>query len=107
MDDAGAEVAAGGRERLEPVKQRVDKRAAAARVLTLPRTGVNHHSSRLVDNGQVRILKDYVQRNVFCRGLEGRRMRLAGDDDALTAAEFERCFLALAVDQNVALLHEH
>src|ERR1017187_10984094 len=97
MDDAGAEVAAGGRERLEPVKQRVDKRAAAARVLTLPRTGVNHHSSRLVDNGQVGILEDHVQRNVFCRGLEGRRMRLAGDDDALTPAASEGAFLGPAV----------
>src|ERR1035438_4992905 len=80
MDDAGAEVAAGGRERLEPVKQRVDKRAAAARVLTLPRAGVNHHSSRLVHDSQVGILEDYVQGNVFGGCFERRGMRLARRD---------------------------
>ena len=94
VDDAGAQVAAGGGERLEAVEQRIDQRAAAARVVALARAGVDHHSGRLVDDREVGVFVDNVQRNVFRSGLERRGARLAGDVDALAAAQLERGLLA-------------
>ena len=79
MHDAGAQVAAGRRKRLEAIEQRVDQRSAVARVFILPRPGMNHHPGRLVDHRQVGVLERHIQRNVFRRGLERRRMRLAGN----------------------------
>jgi hypothetical protein len=102
----GPQLAAGRRERLEAVEQRIHQRAAAARVLILPRPGVNHHPGRLVHHRQVGVLVNHVQRNVFRRGLERRGMRLAGNGDALAAAQLERSLLALAIDQHIALVHE-
>jgi hypothetical protein len=106
VHNAGAQVAAGRGELLEAVEQRIDQRAAVARVLILARPGVNHHPGRLVDHRQVGVFENHVQRNVFRNCPEGRGMRLAGNRDPLAAAQLHRSLLLLAVDQHVALLHE-
>ena len=62
MHDAGAQVAAGGGERLETIEQRVDQGAAAARVFVLAGAGVHHHAGGLVDDGKVGVFKDDVER---------------------------------------------
>ena len=107
VNNSGAQVAARGRKRLEPVQQRIHQRAPAARVLVLPRPGVNHHARRFVHHSQVRVLIDHVQGNVFCRRLQRRGMGLAGNGDALAAAQLQRSLFPFAVDQHIALVHEH
>ncbi len=102
----GRRLAAGRRKRLEAVEQRIDQRSPAARVVALAGTGVNHHSGRLVHHRQVGVFVDYVQGNIFRSGFERRGMRLAGEHDALAAAQLERGLLALAVHQHIALGHE-
>ena len=88
MNDAGAQIAAGGRKRFESVKQRVDQRAAAAGVLIVAGAGMNHHPGRLVDHREIRVFINHVERNVLGGSLERRRMRLPGNVDALAATEF-------------------
>ncbi len=107
MHDAGPQFAAGGGERLEAVQQRVDQRAAAARIVGCwPEPGMHHHAGRLVDHGEVRIFEDHAQRNVFSHGLERRRMRLAGNGDGFAAAQFVRSLGARAVHEHIALLQQ-
>ena len=91
---------------LKPIEQRVDQGAAAARVFVLAGAGVHHHACGLVDHGERGIFKDHVQRNVFSRGFERSGVRLAGDDDLLAAAQFERRLDARAIDQHVALIEQ-
>ncbi len=67
---------------------------------------MHHHAGRLVDHGEVLILKDHVEWNVFGDGFEGRGMRLAGDGDLLAAAQLERGLNVRAVDEDVALFEE-
>jgi hypothetical protein len=67
---------------------------------------VNHHAGWLVDYGKVRVFIDNVERDVFGSSLEGRGMRLTGDGNLLTAAEFHGGLLTLAVDEDIALIHQ-
>src|ERR1700741_1839225 len=63
MDDPRPQFTSHSRQRLEVVKQGIDERSAIARVLSRSCSGVNHHSSRLVDDGQVVILVDDIEGN--------------------------------------------
>ena len=66
--------------------------------------GMDHHARGLVDHRQVVVFIDHVERNVLGHGFERSGMRFAGDGDALAAAQLERGFGRLAVDQYVALV---
>ncbi len=94
VHDAWPQVAAGRRQLLEPEEQRIHQRAAAARVLILPRPCMNHHPRRLVHHREVRVLINHVQRNLFRRGLQRSRMRLAGNVDSLASAQLQRGLFA-------------
>ena len=107
MHDAGAKVAAGRGKFLESKQQRVDQRAAAALVVARPRAGVDHHASRLVDDCHVLVFINNVKRYVFRSCLERREMRLAGNGNALPAAQLGRSLLRLAGDKHVALVDQH
>src|SRR3984957_10003125 len=83
------------------MKQRVDQRSAIAGVFGGARAGVHHHAGGLVDDGEVVVFINDVERNVFGDGAEGRALGLAENRDALTAAEFHGRFRGRVVYQNV------
>src|SRR5271165_6231916 len=62
MDDAWAQRAPSGRKLLVVAEKRVHQCAAVAGVFGGSRPGVDHHSSRLVDDGEGGILVDNVER---------------------------------------------
>src|SRR5437899_11382125 len=79
MHDAWTQLTALLRKLVEPIKQRVDQRAAGARIVFffvvrgMSRTGMHHHSRRLVDHGEGIVFIDNVKWNVFRSGFERRR----------------------------------
>src|ERR1035438_7258886 len=88
------------------MQERVDKGATAACIFILTGACMHHHARRLVDDGKVCVLVNYVEGNVFRRRLERRWMRLASDDDLLAAAQFERSLGLCAIHKHVALFAE-
>ena len=65
MNDAGAKVAAGCGKRFETEEQRVDEGVAVARIFSFAGAGVHHHAGGLVDDGEVLVFEDDVERNVL------------------------------------------
>ena len=63
------------------------------------RSGVHHHSRWLVDDSQVVILIDDVERDVLSDGAQRRRVRVAEDGDLFAAAEPKRRLGDATVDQ--------
>ena len=90
MHDAGTRLAADLRKLGEAVQQRVDQRAAIAVVVGGARSGVHHHAGRLVDDGEVVVLVDDIERNIFGHGAQRRRRGIAEDGDGLAAFELQR-----------------
>ncbi len=73
VHDAGTHLAAYFRELAESMQQRIDQRAAIALVVGGARAGVDHHSRRLVDDREVGVFIDDVERNVLRDGAQRRR----------------------------------
>ncbi len=90
MDNAGPEVAAGCRKRFESKEQRIDEGVAVARIFSFAGAGVHHHAGGLVDDGEVLVFEDDVERNVLRRGFERCGMGFAGDEYLFSAAKLER-----------------
>ena len=106
MHDAGARLAADLRKLGEAVQQRVNQRAAIAIVVGRARAGVHHHAGRLIDDGEVVVFVDDVERNIFGHGAQRRRRGVAHDGDGFAAFELERCFRWLAIDQRLLFLQQ-
>jgi hypothetical protein len=87
MDDARTEIAAGGGEFVEVEEERIDEGAAVAFVIAGTGSGVDHHAGWLVDDGEIFVFVEDVERDVFGCGMERRRLRRAFDLNGLAAVE--------------------
>ena len=67
---------------------------------------MHHHAGGLVDDGEVLVFVDDIERDVLRRGSQRSRMGLAGDEDLFAAAELERGLGLRAVDEDVALIEQ-
>jgi len=115
VHDAGAQFSAHGREGREMMQQGVDQGAAVATVFFLrisvsvlarndgAGTGVDHHSGGLVDDGQIVVFKDDIERDIFGDGAERRALGHAEYGDTLAAAELQRGFGGNVVHENFLL----
>ena len=105
MDDAGAEVSAGGREFVEVEEEGVDEGAAVALVDSIwggvACSGVDHHACGLVDDGEVLVFVEDVEGDVFRGGVEGRGLGSAFDLDGFAAVEFLLRLGGVAVDADL------
>jgi hypothetical protein len=101
MDDAGAEIAAGGREFGEVEEQRVDEGAAVSFVVGATGAGVDHHAGRFIYDGEVLVFVEDVQRDVFGCGVERRGVRAAFDLDRFAAMKLLFGLGGVAVDANL------
>ncbi len=89
VDDAGAQLAADLRERAEAVQQGVDQGVAIAVGVGGAGAGVDHHTGGFVDDGEVGVFIDNVERDCFGDGAQGRAFDFAEDFDCFAAAEVE------------------
>ncbi len=106
VHDAGTGLAADLGKLSEMVQQGVDQRATIAVVVGRARPGVHHHAGRLVDDGEVVVLVNDVERNVFGHGAQRRRHGIAEDSDGLAALELQRRLGRLAVDQRLLFFQQ-
>ncbi len=107
MNDAGAQLAAGGGELLHVVQQRVDQRAAVSEIVRCAGAGVDHHAGGLVDHGEGVVLIKDVERDVLRRGAQRGWAGLAFDGDGLAAAQLVAGLGGDAVDAHLAGGDEH
>ena len=87
------------------MEQGIDHGAAIAGLI-LSGTGVHAHARRLIDYRDALIFVNYVQRNIFRKGLERRQLNRAGDDDFLTAAQLYGRLGRLSIDEDLFLLDQ-
>src|SRR5438128_1821829 len=87
MNNAGAEFASNGGELAEMMQQRVDQRAAVAGVIGRSRAGVDHHARGLVDDREIVVFVDNLQRNFFRYRAQRTGLRLAEKGDAFAATQ--------------------
>ncbi len=90
VHNSRAQLAAHIRQFAEAMQQRVDQRPAIAFVLGGACSGVHHHSRWLVDDSQVVIFIDDVERDVLCDGAQRRGLGVAKDGDLFAAAQPKR-----------------
>src|SRR6516225_12121349 len=86
IDDAWTGLAADSREPAlagEAMQQCIHQRSSIACVFGRSRTGVDHHSCRLIDDGEVCVFVKYLKRNVFRDGAQWRGFRIAENGDGL------------------------
>jgi hypothetical protein len=102
MDDAGAKVAADVGEVVEVVEQGVDESATVASVVGRSGARVDHHAGRLVDDGQVLVLMENVEGNVFSYSVERCWMWRALDLDRFAAVELLFGLCRVSVDAHLA-----
>ena len=89
VDDSRTQIAARLGQFGEAIEQRIDQRSPIARIVSGARPGMHHHARRLVDDGQIAVLVNHIERNVFGHGPQRRRLHLADDFDVLAALELE------------------
>jgi hypothetical protein len=101
MDDAGTKITAHVREFVEVEEERVDESATVAFVIAGTCSGVNHHAGWLVDDGEVFVFVEDVERNVFGCGVERRGLRRAFDLDGFATVEFLFGLGSVAIDADL------
>jgi hypothetical protein len=106
VDDARAKIAADVGEFGEVEEEGVDEGAAVAGVVGGAGAGVNHHAGRFVDDGEVLVLVDDVEGDVFGDGVEGWRLWGAFDLDGLAAVELVFGLGGFAVDADLLVFDE-
>jgi hypothetical protein len=106
MDDAGAKIAADVREFGEVEEECVDEGAAVAGVVGGAGSGVDHHSSGLVDDGEVLVFVEDVEGDVLGDGVEGRGLGRAFDLDGFATVEFLFGLGRIAIDADLACFDE-
>src|SRR5579872_6496485 len=82
------------------MQERVNQCPAIARIVAGPRTRVNHHPRRLVNNRQIVIFINDIERDFFGNSLEWRTLRLANKSDRLASTQLQRSFRRSVVDKN-------
>jgi len=94
------------------MEERVDERAAVARVyIPSPgryrtRPGVDHHAGGFVDDGEVFVFVDDIERDVLGEGVERRRLWRAFDLDGLASVELLLRLGGVASDANLFVFNE-
>ena len=63
---------------------------------------MHHHAGRLVDNGQIVVFVDDVERNLLRKGAQTRRVGCSGDRDFFPALQPQRCAGRAPADQHLA-----
>ena len=106
MDDAGPQVAADRGELREMMQQGIDQRSAIARVVGRSRAGMHHHACGLVDDGEVVVFVNDVERNFFRHGAQRLSVRWPGDRNLLIAFQSQRGFRGGIVHQHFAFRDE-
>ncbi len=71
------------------MKQSIDECAAIALVFGGTGSGVDHHAGGLVDDGEVGIFIEDVERDFFCDGTQRRPRRRGHNRHALATAKFQ------------------
>jgi hypothetical protein len=108
MDDAGAQVASDVGEFGEVKEEGVDEGALVARVGFAAcegggaGSGVDHHAGGFVDDGEVLVLVEDFERDVFGDGVQGGWLWGAFDLDGFAAVEFLFGLGGVPVDANLA-----
>src|ERR1700722_8349609 len=90
MHDPGTQIAIDAGESGEAVQQRVDQCSSIALILGGTGASVDHHSSRLVDDGEIVVLVDDIEWDVFSKGAHFWTMDFAENFDVLIANKTER-----------------
>jgi len=106
MDDAWSQLAANLRQRPEAMQQSVDQGAVVAVIISGSGAGVHHHPSGLVDDGEVGVFIDHIERNFFGDSADRWPFDLAENLDSFPAAEMERGLRGLAVNEDFFLRDE-
>ena len=88
------------RQGREMMQERVHQRAAIALVLGGSGARMHHHSGSLVDDGQIVVFVDDVERNLFGHGAQRRTLGRAEHGDALAAPQLQRSLRRCIIHQN-------
>ena len=89
MDNARTQFASDGGERSKVMQEGIDQGAAIAGIVGGSRARMHHHARGLVDDGEVVVFIDDVERNFFGNSAQRSGVRRAGDRDLLIATAFE------------------
>jgi hypothetical protein len=106
MDDARAEVSAYAGELVEVEEEGVDEGALGAGFVSGSGAGVDHHACRLVDDGEVFVFVEDVERDVFGGGVERWGLGGAFDLDGFAAVELLLGLGGMAVDADLLVFDE-
>ena len=87
MNDPGTKLAADFRQCSKMMQQRIHQGAAVAGVVGRARAGVNHHPRWLIDDRQIAVFVDDVERNFFRQSTQRRSQRRARNRNFLSALE--------------------
>ncbi len=108
MHDPRPQFAADRGQLLKVMQQRIDQRSAVARIFGRSRSRMHHHARGLVDDRQVIVLVDDVERNFFWDGAQRWSVWRPGDRDLLVAIalQSQRRLGRRPVHQHLACLNE-
>src|SRR5215472_5824694 len=87
------------------MQESVDQGASSSGRI-LARTGMHAHAGRFVDDSEVVVLVHDIERYVFGKRLEPRKLHAPSDDNVLVAVQTQRRFGRDAVHQDLALLDQ-
>src|SRR5215469_6270246 len=87
------------------MQESVDQ-GAASPGLIFARTGMHAHAGRFVDDSEVVVLVHDIERYVFGKCLERRKLHAPSDDNVLVAVQTQGWFGGEAVHQDLALLDQ-
>src|ERR1700730_7267632 len=88
------------------MKEGADQVSAVARVLGRSCSRMYHHACRLVDDRQVVVFVDDIERYFFWNGSKRRSVRRPANRDLLVALQSQRCLSGSLVDQHLTFLDE-
>jgi hypothetical protein len=88
------------------MQQGIHQRSAVAGILGCAGPSMDHHSGRLVHDGQIIVFIHDLKRNRFRNGAQRRPLNLSDDSDFLAAPQAKGCFLELAVHENFVLRNQ-
>ena len=71
------------------------------RIVGRARPRMHHHSRGLVDNRQIVVFIEDVQRNLLCHGAQSRPLRRAENGDALAPPQLERSLRGSIIHRNL------
>src|SRR5215472_7356132 len=83
------------------MQERVDQRAPVAGILGCSRAGVNHHSRGLVDDGEVIVFVENVERNFLGDSAKRRALGWAEDCDPFATMQFQRRLGLAVIDSDL------